>query len=65
MKKLMVAVQCMATYNSSILVPDDMPLEDAIQYAKKNIDSIPSGNLKWVSDSDEIIDDLCYFEKED
>ena len=33
-KTLNVTCSCMATYNSSIEVPADMSLEDAIEYAK-------------------------------
>lgn len=35
MKKLNVSIQCMAYYNSSILVPENMSLNEAIEYAKK------------------------------
>ena len=39
-KTLNVTCSCMATYNSSIEVPADMSLEDAIEYAKEHIDEI-------------------------
>lgn len=41
MKRLNVTVQCMAVYNSSIAVPDNMTLEEAIDYARHRLDEIP------------------------
>lgn len=38
MKRLNVTVTCMAVYCSGIDVPDEMTLEEAIEYAKKHID---------------------------
>lgn len=35
MKKLNVTVNCMAVYDSYIEVPDNMNIEEAIQYAKR------------------------------
>lgn len=65
MRKLNVAVQCMATYNSEIEVPDDMSLENAVEYAKEHIDEINIGELNWVSDSDEIDEEHCFFTTDD
>lgn len=64
MKKLNVTVQCMAVYNSSIEVPDDMTLEEAIEYANRHLDEIPLGELEYVSDSDELDEDNCDFDIE-
>lgn len=64
MKRLNVTVQCMAIYNSSIEVPDDMTLEEATEYAKEHIDEIPLGVLKYVPYSDELDEDNCDFEAE-
>ena len=61
MKKLNVTVQCMAVYNSSIDVPDDMNLEEAIEYARDNIDEIPCGELQYIPDSDILDEDNCDF----
>ena len=36
MKRLNVTVTCMAVYNSGIDVPDEMILEEAIEYAKEH-----------------------------
>ena len=64
MKKLNVTVQCMAVYCSSILVPDEMTFEEAIQYAKEHINEIPCGELEYISDSDELDEENCDFEEE-
>ena len=61
MKKLEVTIQCMAVYNSSIDVPDDMSLEDAIEYARDCIEDIPLGELEYVPDSDELDEEGCCF----
>jgi hypothetical protein len=63
MKRLNVTVTCMAVYCSGIDVPDEMALEEAIEYAKKHIDEIPIGELEWISDSDEIDEENCDFEE--
>lgn len=65
MKRLNVTCTCMAIYNSSIEVPDDMTIEEAIEYAKKHLDEIPLGEMQYVSDSDELDEDNCDFEEED
>ena len=65
MKILNVTVQCMAVYNSSIEVPDNMNLQEAIEYAKEHLDEIPCGDLEWISDSDEIIEENCDFEEDE
>ena len=65
MQKLNVAVQCLATYNSSILVPDGLTLEEAIEYAKKHIDEINVGDLEYISDSDRLDEDNCSFSMEE
>ena len=63
MKRLNVTVTCTAVYCSGIDVPDEMTLEEAIEYAKKHIDEIPIGELEWISDSDEIDEENCDFEE--
>jgi hypothetical protein len=56
----------MATYNSSIEVPADMSLEDAIEYAKEHIDEIDIDTpLEYVGDSDSIDEDNCEFSESD
>lgn len=62
MKRLNVTCTRLAVYNSSIKVPDDMLLEEAIEYAKEHIHEIPTGKLEYISDSDEIDDENCDFE---
>lgn len=56
---------CLAVYNSKIEVPDDMALEEAIEYAKAHINEIPIGELEYISDSDIIDEDNCDFEADD
>lgn len=63
MKTFNVSVQCMATYTSSIEVPDNMTREEAIEYAKEHIDEIPiKSELEYIGDSEELDEENCYFE---
>lgn len=62
MKRLNVTVQCMAVYNSSIEVPDDMTIEEAIKYAREHLNEIPCGKLEYISDSDELDEENCDFD---
>ena len=62
MRVLNVTATCLAVYNSKIEVPDDMTLEEAIEYAKEHIDEISIGELEYISDSDIIDEDNCDFE---
>lgn len=62
MKKLNVTVQCMAVYNSTIEVPEDMSLEDALDYAEAHLDEIPLGALEYVRDSDQLDRENCDFD---
>lgn len=62
MKRLNVTVTCMAVYNSAIEVPDDMTIEEAIEYAKEHINEIPIGELEYISDSDELDEENCNFD---
>ena len=60
-KTLQVTCTCTCVYNSSIQVPSDMSLEEAIEYAKEHINEIPIGELNYVSDSDELDEENCNF----
>ena len=62
MKRLNVTCTCLAAYNSSIKVPDDMTLVDAIEYAMAHVNEIPTGELTYISDSDEIDEENCDFD---
>lgn len=62
MKKLNVTVICSAYYNSSIQVPGEMSLDEAIKYAKTNIDKIPLGEMEYISDSDILDEENCNFD---
>lgn len=61
MRRLYVTVQCMAVYCSGIDVPDELPLDEAVAYAKEHINEIPLGELKYISDSDILDEDNCDF----
>lgn len=61
MKRLNVTMICQAVYNSSILVPDEMSLSEAIAYAATKKDEIPLGTLEYIPDSDELDEDNCDF----
>ena len=60
-KTLNITAQCLAVYNSSIEVPFDMSLEEAVQYAKDHIDEISIGEFEYISDSDQIDEENCCF----
>ena len=64
MKTLNVTIQCMAVYNSSIEVPEEMTLEEAIEYAKNHLNEIPLEELEYVADSDVLDEDNCDFEED-
>lgn len=64
MKKLNVKVWCTCGYNSSIEVPDDMTLDEAIEYAKDHLSDIPLGELTYIPESDELNEEMCEFEEE-
>ena len=53
----------MAIYDSKIDVPDDMSIEEAIEYAKSHLDEVPLGELHYVQDSDELDEDNCDFDE--
>lgn len=63
MKKLNVSVFCQAYYTSTIEVPDDLSIEQAIQYAKEHIDEIPLGPLEYIPDSDCLDEENCDFDR--
>ena len=61
-KRLDVICTCMAYYTSSIEVPADYTLEEAIAYAKEHIDEIPiKSDLEYIGESDELDEELCEF----
>ena len=64
MKKLLVTINCKAVYNSSIYVPDDMTLEESIEYAKEHLDEARLDVLEYVEGSDELDEDNCVFEED-
>ena len=64
-KTLNVNCTCMATYNSSIEVPADLSLKDAIEYAKEHIDRINVTELEYVCDSDSVNEESCSFDEDE
>ena len=64
MKRLNVIIQCMAVYNSGIDVPDDMTLEDTMDYAEEHIDEIPLTVMDYIYGSDMLDREGCDFEEE-
>lgn len=65
MKTLLVKLWREAYYSSKIQVPDDLTLDEAIEYAKKHIDDIPTGNLEYLPSDGELVEDFCEFYEED
>ena len=63
MKKLNVTCTCLAVYNSHIMVPDELTIEEAIEYAKEHINEINIGELEYISDSDELDEENCDFDE--
>lgn len=63
MKRLNLTIQCMAVYNSGIDVPDDMDIDEAIQYAKQHLNEVPLGQLEYVRDSDVLDEENCDFDE--
>lgn len=64
MKKLLVTINCLAVYNSSIYVPDNMTLEEAIEYAKEHLDEAALSTLEYIPESDSLDEDDCVFEED-
>ncbi len=64
MKTLNVTVNCLGVYNSSIQVPDEMTIEEAIKYASQNLELIPMTNIEWVGDTN-LDEENCDFDEDD
>ena len=60
MKTLNVTVNCIGVYNSSIQVPDEMTIDEAIVYASNHLDLIPMGEVEWFGDVN-LDEDNCDF----
>lgn len=64
MKTLNVTIFYTMVGESSIMVPDNLSLEEAIQYAKDHIDDIPTPlHGEYVCDSDELDEENCDFDE--
>ena len=64
MKTLNVVVLCEAWFQSEIKVPDDMTLDEAIDYAKDHIDEIERDDLTYIPFSGELDEECCEFYEE-
>lgn len=65
-KTLNLTMFCQACYNSSLQVPADCSIEEAIEYAKAYIDCIPvnKGHIEYVPYSDVLDEENCDFEED-
>lgn len=61
-KYLNVTMICKAVYNSSILVPENLTLKEAIRYAKEHLSAIPVGEMEWMEDM-ELDEENCGFDE--
>ena len=65
MKKLNVTMITKSVGNSSILVPDYLTLDEAIEYAKEHIRQIPTLRSSEHIDESEVLDEEnCDFDEE-
>lgn len=67
MKTLKVRIICTAYYDSEILVPDELSLEGARDFAKSHMEDIPVTEMEWIGDieMDEDEDYLAESETDD
>lgn len=61
MKTLNVTVNCLGVYNSSIQVPDNMTIDEAIKYASEHLDLISMGQVEWAGDTN-LDEENCNFD---
>ena len=61
MKRLHLTINCTAVYQTGINVPDDMSIEEAIEYAKARLEDIPVGVLEYAG-NDVLDEDNCDFD---
>ena len=60
-KTLKFNVFCSASYTSSIEVPENMSLEDAIEYAQDNLKDCPIYDMEYVEGGDILDEESCHF----
>ena len=62
-KTLEVNIWCNAAYKTKIEVPEDMSLEDAIEYADEHLEEIPipATGIEWIPGGEELIWEDCRF----
>lgn len=63
-KTLNVLMNCIAYYQSSIEVPEEMTLEEAIEYARDHINEIRVCELTHIPLTDEVDEEFCSFDGE-
>lgn len=63
MKNLNVTVECLCMYNSVIEVPNNMTIDEAIEYAKDHLLHIPRGTIEYVGDIG-IDEENCDFDED-
>lgn len=61
-KMLNLTINCAAVYQSHLMVPADMTLDQAIEYAKQHLDEVPLGTLEYVPFSDSLDEENCDFD---
>ena len=64
-RRLNITATCKAVYNSAIDVPIDLSLDEAIRYAKEHINEIPTDELEYISDTDQLDEENCCFDDEE
>lgn len=66
MKKLNVTIEFSKVGVSSIMVPDNLTLEEAIEYAKEHINEIPiPSQSDYICGSDIIDEENCNFDEDE
>ena len=60
-KTLNVFIRCKAHYNSTIRVPKNMNLDEALEYAESRLNEAPLSNLEYICNTDELDENNCKF----
>lgn len=61
MKELNLIIECRAYYKTSLMVEDNMSIEDAVRYAEEQIDELKYEDLEYVPGHDAIDKVNSYF----
>lgn len=66
MRRLDLTICCQAYYNSHLMVPKNLSIEEALDYAEEHLDEANIETpLEYVRDSDELDRENCDFYDED